>query len=431
MLKKMRLIFGVSLFSCALAMQSQSLNPANFDRLANSGETIENLSSFGFSDDELPSRFSLSDYALVSSQNGGSCVGFSVCGALNIMHNYLNDIEDYDSKYVHRFDPYYLYCALKDPEDIKCIGEDCNCGADIYDGLDIVKTYGVKKSALTPRLDCGNQISKGNLRTLSSFTEAYTVDNVHSLCEYKKKDGAWEVLFNIDDFKWAISNYYPIVTGIGVGDGFDEITGELASYSAPPGAMEGHAVTIVGYDDTVEGGSFQILNSYGSEWGDNGFFWMTYQDYMKSASQAYILAKDDWGTWLHSEPFTSGSFYRGKSEGDDKFWEGPLNVDGYFDGQGVEITGKHVAIGNYTDGLRSGWWFILQKPNLDDPWRGYVLFDNGEIIDSESLGFSSDDGGKQEFSAMLELQQYGMTIEDGSATSDDIFMDTEKASPPK
>lgn len=43
----------------------------------------------------------------------------------------------------------------------------------------------------------------------------------------------------------------------------------------------GHAVTIVGYDDgrvTHDGtGAFRCVNSWGTDWGDAGFFWISYQ----------------------------------------------------------------------------------------------------------------------------------------------------------
>lgn len=421
------LVLGFLSFSAI----AQSLKPFDFDEMANANASIRNLSSFGFSDDEFPSQASLTEYALVSKQRGGSCVGFSVCGAMNIMHNYINEQTEYDAKYIHRFDPYFLYCSLKDSEDIACIGEDCDCGAYIDDALELLKSYGAKKSALTPRLDCGNQLSKGNLRAMSSFTEAYTIDDFYNLCDYEKIDGQWEVIFDLDRFRWALSNSYPIVTGIDVADGFDDVTGELALYSAPEGATEGHAVTIVGYDDNYNGGAFQFLNSYGDEWGDNGFFWMTYDDYILNASAAYIMSNDEWDSWSIGTTIASDAFYRGYDAGGDSFWEGPLNPEGYFHGQGVEMTTEHYAIGNYTDGYRDGWWLLLQKMSLDDPWSGLVLFDNGEVIESESFGFSSSNDGKDEFTTALDLGCYGVSIEESSVLPSHIEIGEDEPKAPK
>jgi len=45
--------------------------------------------------------------------------------------------------------------------------------------------------------------------------------------------------------------------------------------------ISGHAVTIVGYDDTMRTrdgyGTFRLVNSMGTAWGDSGYFWMSYQ----------------------------------------------------------------------------------------------------------------------------------------------------------
>ena len=82
--------FFLVLVAFSFSATAQSLKPFNFELEADAGSSIDNLSSFGFSDDEFPSQVSLTEYALVSEQNGGSCVGFSVCGAMNIMHNYVN-----------------------------------------------------------------------------------------------------------------------------------------------------------------------------------------------------------------------------------------------------------------------------------------------------------------------------------------------------
>ena len=51
----------------------------------------------------------------------------------------------------------------------------------------------------------------------------------------------------------------------------------------------GHAVCVVGYDDDKFGGVFKVVNSYGSDWGDSGFFYIRYSDYTKYCKYAYQL----------------------------------------------------------------------------------------------------------------------------------------------
>lgn len=52
----------------------------------------------------------------------------------------------------------------------------------------------------------------------------------------------------------------------------------------------GHAMAIVGYDDNLEGGAFQLMNSWGDDWGDNGFGWVRYNDFLYFNREAYAYA---------------------------------------------------------------------------------------------------------------------------------------------
>jgi hypothetical protein len=45
------------------------------------------------------------------------------------------------------------------------------------------------------------------------------------------------------------------------------------------GSFGGHAMCVVGFDDDYEGGAFQIMNSWGADWGADGLFWMRYKDF--------------------------------------------------------------------------------------------------------------------------------------------------------
>jgi hypothetical protein len=68
----------------------------------------------------------------------------------------------------------------------------------------------------------------------------------------------------------------------------------------------GHAVLIAGYDDEymveyedkksgetiTEKGAFRILNSWGKEWSDEGYFWMTYKAAKLNGMEAYRIGKN-------------------------------------------------------------------------------------------------------------------------------------------
>lgn len=49
-------------------------------------------------------------------------------------------------------------------------------------------------------------------------------------------------------------------------------------------------MTVVGYDDNKYGGAFRIVNSWGTGWGDGGFYWVEYNEFARDcymAIQAY------------------------------------------------------------------------------------------------------------------------------------------------
>lgn len=63
------------------------------------------------------------------------------------------------------------------------------------------------------------------------------------------------------------------------------------------GSIGGHAVMLVGYDDTKQ--QFIVRNSWGTGWGDNGYFYLPYQ-YVNTAN----LTADYWTIRLVETPVT-------------------------------------------------------------------------------------------------------------------------------
>jgi hypothetical protein len=51
--------------------------------------------------------------------------------------------------------------------------------------------------------------------------------------------------------------------------------------------MGGHAMCVIGYDDSKYGGAFQVMNSWGPNWGENGIAWIRYADFKNYVREAY------------------------------------------------------------------------------------------------------------------------------------------------
>jgi hypothetical protein len=89
----------------------------------------------------------------------------------------------------------------------------------------------------------------------------------------------------------------------------------------------GHAMTIVGYDDNKFGGAFRVVNSWGSDWGDDGFFWVKYEDFQIFAISAYAfeteLKRPDFVTFGN----TNGGYGRMQVK-KNGFFEGYFSYDG-------------------------------------------------------------------------------------------------------
>ncbi|WP_337867025.1 C1 family peptidase [Ignavibacterium sp.] len=51
----------------------------------------------------------------------------------------------------------------------------------------------------------------------------------------------------------------------------------------------GHALVVIGYDDIKFGGSFEVMNSWGTNWGSDGYCWIRYKDFEHFVYYGYDL----------------------------------------------------------------------------------------------------------------------------------------------
>lgn len=77
----------------------------------------------------------------------------------------------------------------------------------------------------------------------------------------------------VENLKAALNSYGPLVTTMDVYDDLYSYRSGIYSYTSG-GLSGGHAVQLVGYDDTNQ--CFIVKNSWGSDWGEAGFFRIAY-----------------------------------------------------------------------------------------------------------------------------------------------------------
>lgn len=100
---------------------------------------------------------------------------------------------------------------------------------------------------------------------------------------------------DILQIKHALNAGSPVAIGMMVGGSFmQEMMGQKVWHPTRSDYQQmgfgGHAMTVIGYDDNLEGGALQIMNSWGPEWGDNGVAWVKYGDFVSFTREAYAYA---------------------------------------------------------------------------------------------------------------------------------------------
>lgn len=146
-----------------------------------------------------------------------------------------------------------------------------DAGADIRDGIKTVATDGVCTEAEWPYVE-------------SKFTNkpdanCYT-DAKKNLVQTYTALGQ-----NLPTLKSKLAQGFPIVFGITVYESLESdsvaSTGIVPMPAPTEQCLGGHCVVIVGYDDSKS--SFLVRNSWGTDWGIDGYFWLPY---------AYVLNPD-------------------------------------------------------------------------------------------------------------------------------------------
>ena len=224
----------------------------------------------------LPSSCSLKQYCPTPRWQGdyGTCTGWATAyAARTISEAVVNGWTDNEQITSEAFSPLFIYIKLKDKYD------DCKSGASIEKTLEVMKKEGIAKFR---NLDasCASSVPEAAMREASKNK----INGYFTLFENKETVSS---KVKIDETKKAISQNNPVIISMKIHASFykskdiwDGVTDGSNNY---------HAMCVIGYDDKKYGGAFQIMNSWGEDWGEGGFTWVKYKDYSENTRCAYVM----------------------------------------------------------------------------------------------------------------------------------------------
>ncbi len=150
-------------------------------------------------------------------------------------------------------------------------------GATIRDAIKAINTYG-----LCPESEWPYDLSKFTVRP---SVKAYKDALKDRALTYQR------VSQNLTQMKNCLAQGLPFVIGISVYQSFESqevaSTGIVPMPSQNEQLLGGHALLVVGYDDSTQ--RFTVRNSWGSGFGDKGYVYLPYQ-YLEDSN----LASDFW-----------------------------------------------------------------------------------------------------------------------------------------
>ena len=195
----------------------------------------------------------------------GSVVGFAVASALEFQ------IRKHDGQRV-RISPRYLYYAAR-----KLGGLDLqsDAGANLRDAVAVVSEQGAVADSAWPY-------------KAGQFAQA-PPDDLDGAKRYRAHG---RPLKGAREIKSALQQYGPVVIGLTIYDSFNSAnaisTGRIPDPKPSESIVGGHAVCIVGYDDARR--RFKFENSWGADWGDKGYGYVSYDYVQKYGSDAWALS---------------------------------------------------------------------------------------------------------------------------------------------
>ncbi|MBL7814577.1 MAG: C1 family peptidase [Saprospiraceae bacterium] len=199
-------------------------------------------------------------------------IGYAAMSILQAVENNWKDRPDKINEFA--YSTYFAYNQLVDKK------RDCQVGLKIREVIELIQNKGnITAQEFDTRSDvCGKTVSM-ELQEKAITNRICNPLSLNNILPSSK----------INNVKTALLQEKPVVICLSINKSFEKISESGVWNPKSDNSYRGiHAVCIIGYDDGKS--AFEIMNSWGEEWGNNGFAWIKYDDFVQYCAEAYTFS---------------------------------------------------------------------------------------------------------------------------------------------
>ena len=283
----MKRLIGISIciaIACQFLIAQNQGRPTGLiidDEAYNQVPHLPNFEGSKYND--IPLRVSLRKYCPTPGDQGyiGSCVGWACgYGGLTISRAIKENITDQEKIDSMAHSAMYIFNQILDDP------SDCTSGSRMTDGLELLKKQGDCYAAHfdKPTTICNKQPEEQHKEIAEN-------------CRIKEYSAVFSFLddadIKVNKTIKSLTSKKPVMIGMNVTPSFWEVKPGQRIWEPAVGeaVLGGHAMVVVGYDEVIK--SFEVMNSWGPNFGDKGFIWIPYKVFGQYAKYGFQIILDD------------------------------------------------------------------------------------------------------------------------------------------